>query len=297
LRRVWTDASGAGYCDTMEVEPRGGLPAMEFGYGVWNEVQEKFSSNWHELSTIVMSLAQRGNELQGGKVHYVTDNTTAAAAVNNGTVRSGQLMGLVREMRLLQAKFDLEVEAVHMSGRLIVAQGTDGGSRQLPYLGQLGPRPVAHDTFDPFAWPTFPLQGGLRVAAEAHKQGPGVVDCTDPKCWHEVDAAGKDTYWHVAPRHARVVLGWLLDAQLREPATTAFTVVVPLAAVRSWRRAAKHFRRRQRFCVEVPGLGGVWHMLLRYEAGDGLRGKPGGVDRQEWDEDVGVWVDRQCERE
>ena len=280
LRRLWTDASGSGYCDTMEVEARGELPAMEFGYGLWGGGQDRFSSNWHELSTIVMSLAEKGAELRGAKIHYITDNTTAAAAVNNGSVRSAQLLGLVRELRLLQAKFDVDLEAFHLSGKLIVAQGTDGGSRQLPYLGQLGPNPVSHDWFDPFAWPAFELAGEALEMARKYKEVEGVIDCSGSETWAEVDPAGKDTYWHVAPRHAPIVMGWLLDAQLRQPATTAFTVVVALAGVRGWRRAAKHFRSRERVRLQVQGLGNVWHMVLRYEKGDGLLGKPKRVESE-----------------
>ena len=39
------------------------LPAMTFGYGVWNAEQAKYFSNWHELACVVMSLAQRLEEV------------------------------------------------------------------------------------------------------------------------------------------------------------------------------------------------------------------------------------------
>ena len=73
-----------------------------------------------------------------------------------------------------------------------------------------------------------------------------------------------------------LVLGWLLDAQLRMPADTAFTVVLAQANARAWRRAAKHFRSKTRVKVHVPGLGMVWHVVLRYERGDALLGKVAG---------------------
>ena len=64
-----------------------------------------------------------------------------------------------------------------------------------------------------------------------------------------------------------------------------------MAGVRAWRRQAKHFRRKRRERVQVPGLGAVWHVLLRYEAGDGLLGKPKGPV-ESWDEDLLCWSDR-----
>ena len=62
--------------------------------------------------------------------------------------------------------------------------------------------------------------------------------------WARVDPAGKDTYWHLRPRHVTKVLGLLLDAQLREPTTTALTVVTPWVNNRKWRKYLKHFRRQ-----------------------------------------------------
>ena len=152
---------------------------------------------------------------------------------------------------------------------------------------------MEHDTFDPFAWPAFELCGELAEVAAAWRGGNGVVDCSDSQTWAAVNPAGKDTFWHIAPRHAGTVMGWLLDAQLRQPGATAFTVVVALAGVRRWRRAAKHFRSKTRVRLEVPGLGKVWHMVLRYEAGDGMLGKVPHVVEEEEDRllgaDEGAW--------
>ena len=126
LQRVWTDASGAGYCDAMAVPAEGELPKMAFGHGVWDQEQGLFSSNWHELATIVNSVARHLPNLRGAKVHYFTDNTTACAAVNSGVVSSPHLMKLVRELRLLQATGDVEVEAFHLAGKHIIKQGVEG---------------------------------------------------------------------------------------------------------------------------------------------------------------------------
>lgn len=292
LQRLWTDASAHGYCDTLEVPAKDDLPAMQFGYGQWHGEQAAFSSNWHELATIVMSVAHRLAELRGSVVHYVTDNTTACAAVNHGVAKSTQLMSLIRELRLLQARGDIAIEAFHMSGKLIIAQGSDGGSRQLPYLGQLGANPVPHATFDPTAWPCFHLHGELKTSAQWYRARPGVLDMSDCSAWADMgEVAGRDTYWHLRPRHVATVLRWLLDAQLRRPATTAFTVVVPLVNQRTWRKYLKHFRRQKRFLLDVPGVGRVAHWLLRYEAGDALLGKTPERACEHWDEATGRWAD------
>ena len=288
LSRLWTDASGFAYSDTMEVPGQGEFPAMQFGYGVWNEEQSRFSSNWHELATIVMSVAHRIEQLRGSVVRYVTDNWCAAACCNKGNARSPRLMKLIRELRLLQAKGDIEIEALWVSGKTIIRQGADGSSRSQPNLGQLSADPVSHDTFDPMAWPAFELSGPLGVQAHRYRDAPGVVDMSRPRNWMALhDVAGRDTYWHLRPRHVAKALERMLDAQLRQPKSTSFTVVVPVVNLIKWRKYLKHFRRKVELPVHVEGLGIVKHWLLRYEAGDGLRGKRPLREEEKWNDDYG----------
>ena len=289
MERLWTDASGHGYCDTREIAPDGMTPRLEYGYGVWEGEQGKESSNWHELATIVMSVRQHIDELRGGKIHYITDNTVARSAVNNGKVKSPKLMEMVRELRLLQARGDIDIEAFHLPGKLIVAQGSDGGSRQVPYLGQLGSRPRSHDAYDPTAWPCFPLTGEVAALLDALQLEKQMEDCSEVRHWGTLDPAGRETYWHVRPRHAVVVLRWLLDAQLRQPRDTGFTVVTALADQRAWRPYIKHFRRRRRILMWVEGLGWVPHMVLQYQKGDGLMGKRAPLPEEHWNAEAGRW--------
>jgi hypothetical protein len=58
LERVFTDASDHGYgiSKVVVVPGEGLLPGMKFSYGVWQGEAAHFSSNWHELMVIVMSL-------------------------------------------------------------------------------------------------------------------------------------------------------------------------------------------------------------------------------------------------
>ena len=267
LSRLWTDGSGTGYCDTMEVAGRDGLPAMRFGCGQWEPEQARFSSNWHELATIVMSVAERLEDLRGTVVHYATDNTTAVCAINTGSVDSPQLMTLVRELKLLQAVGDVEMEAFHLPGKWIIQQGTDGGSRQQLGLGQLGANPLPHDTFDPASWPQWRLNGQLRVLAERWRRAAGTMDMSEPSRWLGSNVAGRDSYWHLRPRHMADGLRMALDARLRDT-TSSFTFVAPMVRMRSWAKYLKHFRRRGQFLVDVPGLGMVRHLVLRSEPYD-----------------------------
>ena len=95
---------------------------MAFTHGVWPDALAQFSSNWHELATIVHSIRTRALELRGAQVHYMTDNTTSVKAVNTGTVRSPQLMKLSRELKLLQARYNIGMEAIHLPGQMMMKQ-------------------------------------------------------------------------------------------------------------------------------------------------------------------------------
>ena len=82
-------------------------------------------------------------------------------AVNTGTVSSPSLMKLVRELKHVQAAHDIGIEAFHLPGRIMIKQGTDGASRQTPWLGMYGSEGGAHDAFSPIEWPRFALNGSI----------------------------------------------------------------------------------------------------------------------------------------
>ena len=270
LHRCWSDASNYGFAESLAVDEHEELPQMAFTHGVWPDALAQFSSNWHELATIVHSIRTRALELRGAQVHYMTDNTTSVKAVNTGTVRSPQLMKLSRELKLLQARYNIGVEAIHLPGRMMMKQGTDGASRQAPWLGMYSGGETSHDLFSPVDWPCFKLNGSI-LESISEVRSAGTLDGSPAGTWDgRVDWAGRDVFCHVRPCHAQYVLGRLLEAQLRRGTSTSFTVVVPQVGMRAWSKFLKHFRRREVHNVLVPGLGPVKHWFLRFEPGDGL---------------------------
>jgi hypothetical protein len=289
LHRCWSDASNYGFGESLAVEETDVLPRMAFTQGVWPDALAGFSSNWHELATIVYAIRTRFSELRGSQVHYMTDNTTARKAVNSGTVNSPELMKLSRELKLLQARGNIGIEAFHLPGTMMCRQGTDGASRQTPWLGMYSGNPGSHDAFSPIDWPRFELPQSLQDAI-ANLGRADTEDMSDPRRWldPDCDAAGIDTLWHLRPCHAVIAFGIMLDAQLRLGHTTSFTVVVPLIGASTWARFLKHFRSKTEHDVHVEGLGVVKHWLLRFHAGDGFLPRTqqtGGVEGE------GQWVE------
>jgi hypothetical protein len=286
LHRCWSDASNYGFGECLAVEEQGSFPQMAFSHGVWPENVASFSSNYHELATIVHSVKRHFESLRNSQVHFHTDNTTSVKAVNTGTVNSPQLMKLARELKLLEAKGNIAVEGVWLSGDMMQLQGSDGASRSCPWLGMYAGKGGSHDSFAPVEWPTFELNGTILAALGGVTTGE-TVTASDPEQWFpQIELAGKDTFMHVRPAHATVAFELLMDAQLRLGSSTSFTVVVPMVGMRIWSKYLKHFRRREVHDVHVEGLGAVKHWFLRFEAGDALlprskRGDQAGEEEQE----------------
>ena len=211
----------------------------------------------------------------------MTDNATAVKAINTGTVNSKQLMKLARELKLLQARGNIGIEAVHLPGSMMQLQGTDQASRSMPFMGMYSGKQGSHDLFAPVEWPIFGLNGSI-VEEVGKLKTSAIADVSAPEQWYwGEEMAGRDTYLHLRPSHVAPAMEILLEAQLRMGKTTAFTVVTPAVGMQEWRKYLKHFRRKEIHKVAVQGLGEVKHWLLRFEAGTGLLPRGSSAEAEE----------------
>ena len=270
LHRLWSDASNYGFAEALAVDEHEGMPRMQFSHGVWPEAVAPFSSNFHELATIVHSIKAHFSALRNTSVHFMTDNSTSVKAVNTGVVHSPQLMKLSRELKLLQARGNIGVEAIHLPGTMMMVQGTDQASRACPWMGMYSGKGGSHDLYAPTEWPKFPLNGDIVAVLQELAHADTRVLSTPEEWFRRATLRGNDSYLHLRPCHVAPALERLLEAQLLEPTTTAFTVVAPDVGLQKWRKYLKHFRRKEVHKVMVAGLGPVKHWVLRFEAGDAL---------------------------
>jgi hypothetical protein len=121
------DASGSGFGATIQIDD-----IIRYEYGQWcTEVKERKSSNWHELNNLVEALGRIvvEEELIGSEIFIFTDNSTAEAAFWKGISSSPLLFELVVRLKELKLEFDLTLHVVHVSGRRMIVEGTDGLSR------------------------------------------------------------------------------------------------------------------------------------------------------------------------
>jgi hypothetical protein len=131
------DASGKQYATTV-AEGNGvsdgsgdSTGSVRYRIGLWSASEEQESSNYKEFSNLVghMEDDARAGRLRGCEFFMFTDNSTTESCFYRGSSTSKTLHELVLRLRVLEMQYGLLIHIVHVSGRRMIAQGTDGCSR------------------------------------------------------------------------------------------------------------------------------------------------------------------------
>jgi len=120
------DASGSGFGGSTY--DRG---EVSYYSGHWNDSQSDQSSNHRELSNLILDLENKFNQgvLENTEVFVFTDNSTVEAAFFKGTSKSRLLFELILRLQFVHLHSGMMLHFVHVSGKRMIAQGTDGLSR------------------------------------------------------------------------------------------------------------------------------------------------------------------------
>ena len=104
---------------------------LNYRLGVWNAQEEMESSNWKEFSNLVDATEEEAaaGRLQNCEFFLFTDNSTAESCFYRGSSKSDKLHRLVVRLRRLEMDHGLLIHLIHVSGKRMIAQGTDGCSR------------------------------------------------------------------------------------------------------------------------------------------------------------------------
>jgi hypothetical protein len=123
------DASGTGFGSTIRMSNG----EIVWKSGVWSRTMvEEHNSNFFELSNLVHALEDlhQDGKLACQEIFMFTDNTTAEAAHFHGTTKSGkQLFDLVLRLRKIEMEGKCKIVLVHVAGKRMIWQGSDGLSR------------------------------------------------------------------------------------------------------------------------------------------------------------------------
>ena len=101
------------------------------GGGVAVLAAENESSNWREFTTLVhdMEYEEKEGRLNEAWVVMATDSTTVEGCLYKGNSSSEKLFDLIVRLRAIELRTGARFLITHVSGKRMIAQGTDGVSR------------------------------------------------------------------------------------------------------------------------------------------------------------------------
>jgi hypothetical protein len=106
---------------------------VRFWIGLWTPEEEEESSNYKELRNLVDSVKEEAEAgwLRNCDFFLFTNNSMAESCFYWGTSKSQHLHGLVLKLRALEMAHGMTIHIIHVSGKRMIAQGTDGCSQGL----------------------------------------------------------------------------------------------------------------------------------------------------------------------
>jgi hypothetical protein len=123
---MFGDASGAGFGSSLEISG-----TLHYMHGQWNYDNSKESSNFRELANLIHVISDASSKglLHQSELFVFTDNSVAESAFFKGTSSSKRLFDLMLKLHELQMHKRLMLHMVHVAGKRMISQGTDGLSR------------------------------------------------------------------------------------------------------------------------------------------------------------------------
>jgi hypothetical protein len=208
-----------------------------FEYGQWTEeVSEGKSSNWRELANLVHFLQAKGKagELDDVELFMFTDNSTAEAAFWKGTSKSELLLGLVLyiDLRELEMETGLMLHILHVSGKRMIAQGTDGLSRGDHSSGVMAGTNMLH--YVPLHLSALSRSPPLLSWLEDVLCQSSPTFLT-PENWYEPTRGNSTFVWTPPPAAADVVVERLRVSRHMRP-NSFHIVLVPRLMTGRWRK-------------------------------------------------------------
>lgn len=255
------DASGKGRGSTFQAfktvhHPSNSLGAASdviYRVGVWGSDAEDESSNYRELTNVVEEMEEeaKSGRMVETEVFMCTDNSTAESAYYKGSSSSKILHELILRLHKLALDYCLIIHLIHVAGKRMIAQGTDGCSRGVLMEGVMAGKDMlsffdlnksAFERYLPLLWWIRSWCPDNRIAPltpeEWFEKGHGIVGGhLDKKgVWMpDHEPSGKVHLWAPPPAIADAMLEQLLMARHKRTDTTHIVIIPRLFGPR-WRR-------------------------------------------------------------
>lgn len=196
------------------------------------------------------------NHIEGSEIFIFRDNTTAENAFWKGTSTSKKLFELILELTQLELKHQLAIHVVHVSGRRIIQQGTDGLLRGDHYQGAMADQPF--ERFIPLHLTALERSKKLKgwLTEYLRDLNPKFLE---PDEWFEDSHDFGNFVWSPPPAAGDAIVEQLAKARLKRP-EALHVVVIPRLMTGCWRR---HMRRGSDYVFELTQ--GPWDIEEFYE--------------------------------
>jgi hypothetical protein len=189
---------------------------------------------------------------------YFTDNMVTYYIVSGGSSTSPELQKLVRRIKYLELALSIRLEVVHIPGRHMIDQRTDGLSRGIRFAGGRLKRSPEAETLRIFeAVPaTSSVLQWIDSYSAPYRRFPvwSLMVATLPWSFHQV--SGRSTFWFPAPEWAHQIMDAVVNVWEENPWNTEAFFIVPRVFQRAWGRASKHIVELGTFAAAtVPDYG------------------------------------------
>ena len=190
--------------------------------------------------------------------HLPSDNLVSESILTKGTSSSPKLQQLLREIALEQQLQQCDLIPMHVAGKRLIYQGTDGLSRGQKNAGSLSGDVVDVRGYNPLAAAPAPVPGPLKRWVTA-RHGD-LAELWQPRQWTADYIRGKATLWMPPPLLAREAIRRFLRHRMVAPSTTTAVFLLPRRYTAPWRRLLRHFRTSS-----IPAGAGEHWQLAEHE--------------------------------
>jgi hypothetical protein len=218
--------------------------------GQWAPTVFAFSSNWKEITTLVLTLDHLSttdpDAVKGTTLFYFTDNSATYWICQKGSSKHPHLHEQVLKIRALETKMRCQLWVVHVPGKVMITEGTDGLSRGIwiTSLHKQIPREVllpgifAPLPFDPILVNSYVQEEipAYHAANGGHHKAPSRWHgrrWDEP--WKAEQCFNRLTVWLPPPEIARDVISFILNCHVEQPEHTSGLFFIPRVLPAAWR--------------------------------------------------------------
>ena len=139
------------------------------------------TSNWKELRSILIALRKERVKADNAgvrtplwrtRIYHLTDNLVSESILTKGTSSSPKLQQLLREIALEQQLQQCDLIPMHVAGKRLIYQGTDGLSRGQKNAGSLSGDVTDVRGYNPLATAPAPIPGPLQTLGHSPPRRP-----------------------------------------------------------------------------------------------------------------------------